>query len=473
MVKRGSHFLFLLGLFLTVESFASPQSQSLTQKGYQSLTKQKYEQALKDLEAATQVDPNDGQALFFQGVTLNRLGKFDQAAQVLDQSKKFGTHPDWNFERGWSHLGLGEWKKALHALKEFDKKNPGRGQAAEFIGRAYFGLGDHKKAEKYLKQALVRDENLKETVNHYLALNSSAKEKKEKPDQKKEEAKKWSINSNLGGVFNTNAINLGNGATRPTDISRQESGLGAVSLTGNYRFDISEESQLSLGHQFLSNLFEVSTRLNMLDNYSFLRFRHAFDKSKVLGITVSNALTLIRTAKFRDQIGLQPVFGWRLKDWLVSELSYAFGYGEYFFPSNANQNRDGHQHTASLGNYFSIPKTKLRLRLGYSHLWNRADGADFDYQTNGLVFAASHPLFWEVRGEFVFAQAWNRYANVNSLTANTRRSDDVSNIFVQFNLPVIGDLNGYLRAGYIRNKSNIGTFNYRSQQGGLGFTMGI
>ena len=214
----------------------------------------------------------------------------------------------------------------------------------------------------------------------------------------------------------------------------------------------------------------MNNRLNFFDNYTFMMFRHTFDSSKILGITLSNDFSIVQTAKFRNQIGFKPVFGWKLTDWLVSELGYGFGFADYFFPSNAAQNRDAHSHNFFLNNYFSVPKTKLRFQLGGSHLLNRAEGGDFDYVGHGLVFAVSETFFKEVTAELLFSQTWNRYSKVNSLTAATRRSDDVSNVFTQFDFPVVSKLKGFLHAGYTRNKSNIGTFNYRSWQGGGGLS---
>ncbi len=459
MLKKIACFFILL---LSFDVFASPTSKKLTEKGYQLLTQHKFEQALQSFQAASKTDPNDGEALFFQGVALNRLGQFAKAAEKLDAAQKFGGHSEWNFERGWAHLGLQEWNPAIHSLKAYDKENPGRGQTSEFIGRAYFGLGDTEKAEKYLNRAVRQNPGLKKTADIYLS-----ELQKEGPQTKK--PKNWNFYSDVSGTYNTNALNLGNGVTRPANISRQESGLATLVLGGGYRFDLSDTNQLSFGNQAFSNIYEVSSRLNLFDNYTFLRFRHALDAKKVFAITFSNDFSIIQTAKFRNQIGVQPIFGWRFTDWLTSEVGYLFNYGKYFFTLNAPQRRTGNVHTALLNNYFSVPDTKLRLSLGYSHVWNRSKGTDFTYQGNNLIFAMTNPLFRKVTGELSFSQAWNRYDNVNSLTAGTRRKDNISNVLAQLNFPVFGKVDGYLRGGYTRNGSNIAVFNYRAYQGSLGF----
>ncbi|MBI5299012.1 MAG: tetratricopeptide repeat protein [Deltaproteobacteria bacterium] len=465
-------FIALLLLLPTTEAVSSDKSKSLVQKGYSFLTKGNFESALKQFELAFKADPNDGTALFFQGVALNRLGKFELSAPKLDRAGlKKGVHPDWNFERGWSYLGLGEWKKAVSLLEVFEKEHPGRGQTLEFIGRAYFGLKNYSKAESYLKKAAKKDPNLKKTTEIYLSRISGTRQAPSATEgPKSEKGKNWKIYSNIGGNYNTNAINLGNGVTRPADISRQESPFASGTLGGSYRFDLSDSSQFSLGNQILANLYEVSGRLHFLDNYSFLQFRHSFDPTKILGITFSNDFSIIQTAKFRDQIGIKPLFGWKLADWLVSEIGYNFGWADYFFPSNANQNRDSYSHTVLMNNIFSVPETKLRFRLGYFHLWNRATGSDFDYGGNTLIFGVSHSFYEDVMGELLFSQAWNRYSKINSLTTGTKRSDDISNVSVQFKVPFIGPIKGFLHANYTRNKSNIAVFNYRAWQGGGGLS---
>ena len=215
MLKNRKFFFVFIALFLlfqTTEAISSDKSKSLVQKGYSFLTKGNFESALKQFELASKADPSDGTAHFFQGVVLNRLGKFELSAQRLDQAGlKKGVHPDWNFERGWSYLGLGEWKKALSLLEAFEKGHPGRGQTLEFIGRAYFGLKNYSKAESYLKKAVKKDSNLKKTADIYLSRISGPKSEK---------GKNWRVYSNIGGNYNTNAINLGNGASSFTESVR-------------------------------------------------------------------------------------------------------------------------------------------------------------------------------------------------------------------------------------------------------------
>jgi len=426
-VKKITVFFSLL-LFAT-NVVASDASKKLTQKGYQQLTKSQFEAALKDFQTASKADPSDGEALFFQGVALNRLGRFSDAGQKLNAAQKLGSHPDWNFEMGLAQYGMGDYQKSEGYFKKARKDNPARKKEADF----------------------------------YLSKMT------DKGDQKTEQPKKWGLYANAAGSYNTNALNLGNGVTRPTNISRQESGLANLVLGGNYRFDLSDSTKLSVGNQAYSDIYEVTSRLNLFDNYTFLQFRHTFDKTKALGISVSNDFTVVQTAKFRNQVNISPVFSWEFADWYIAELGYAFAYGKYFFPSNPAQRRTGFSNSILFNNYFSVPDTKLRFRLGYSHIWNEAKGGDFDYHGNSLIFAVSNPVFWKVTGELFFSQAWNRYSNVNSLTTGTKRSDNISNALLQFNIPVVKHLNGFLRAGYTRNGSNIAVYNYRAWQGTLGF----
>lgn len=165
MFNRGSQ-IFIAGgllavLFFSVPSFSTEKSKALVKKGHTFLVKKNFKKALNPIEAAIRADPNDAEAFFFKGVTLNRLEKGREAALALDQSKTMGyQHSEWLFERGWSHLLASEWKQAIDVLKKFDKQNPGRGQTSEFIARSYMGLKDYKKAKTYLQEAYQRDPRL-------------------------------------------------------------------------------------------------------------------------------------------------------------------------------------------------------------------------------------------------------------------------------------------------------------------------
>ncbi len=156
--------------FLPVLAAASPTSHELIVQGAADLRAERYEEALKRFEAATLADPNDAEAFFFQGAALDRLGRFQDALSGLEKANAMGFKgPALAFDTGWALLRLARWSDAIVQLEYFEKAVPGRGKTSEFIGRAYFGLGQYDKAEAKLKEAIQRDPALKPTALLFLA----------------------------------------------------------------------------------------------------------------------------------------------------------------------------------------------------------------------------------------------------------------------------------------------------------------
>ena len=86
------------------------------QQGIDQLKSHRYEAALAVFHAADGPTPNP-LAVFYEGVTLNRLGRFAAARQRLDHATAMGLrHPELAFESGWSLLGLRRWDEAIGRL---------------------------------------------------------------------------------------------------------------------------------------------------------------------------------------------------------------------------------------------------------------------------------------------------------------------------------------------------------------------
>ena len=145
-------------LTLAVSAQASPQSQRLIGEGRALLTKGNVDGALAKFDAAAKADPNDADALYFQGAALTRLMRHGQALTRLQAAqqkdlKKAGM----DFEVGWALLGTDRFGDAIRRLQAYDRAKPGVGKTSELLGRAHMGLKQYDQAEAYLKEAIRRD----------------------------------------------------------------------------------------------------------------------------------------------------------------------------------------------------------------------------------------------------------------------------------------------------------------------------
>lgn len=145
-------------LTLAVSAQASPQSQRLIGEGRALLTKGNVDGALAKFDAAAKADPNDADALYFQGAALNRLMRHGQALARLQAAQQNGLKKaGMDFEMGWALLGTDRFGDAIRRLQAYDRAKPGVGKTSELLGRAHMGLKQYDQAEAYLKEAIRRD----------------------------------------------------------------------------------------------------------------------------------------------------------------------------------------------------------------------------------------------------------------------------------------------------------------------------
>jgi tetratricopeptide (TPR) repeat protein len=139
-------------------------------RGIDHLTNHQYEPALGLFHSAANEPTPNAFAVFYEGVTLNRVGRFQEALERLDRADAMGVdRPELAFEQGWSLLGQQRWKDAIARLERYERRHPERAKTSELLGRAYVGVWKPEKAEAKLKKAAL-DPALAPGALFYLAV---------------------------------------------------------------------------------------------------------------------------------------------------------------------------------------------------------------------------------------------------------------------------------------------------------------
>ena len=489
----GPWVLCLVVIILPLPAAASPESRSLVIEGIDTLAKREYEAALKKFDKAERADPTDAEAVFFQGVALNRLGRAGQALDRLNKARELGTtHAELPFELGWSLLNMRRFKDAIEELERYEQASPGRGQTSEFLGRAYYAFEQYDKAEALLQDALRRDPDLAPTVRVFLALVAKARGDQgairrqlrslleDSPDsplarhlQERVELaaraaavaeRPFLLTLFAAGGYNDNVIALGKGINLPSDISRQGAAFFQSSLDGSYAKRVGQSDILVVGYRFLSTVYEGLSQFNLIDHYAYADYRHGFHPDLTGTLRVSNEFTQVGGSNFRNQVAVQPSLAWRPVQGHIVELAYSFFAADYFFPTPAVLDRDGTAHSVAVTDFFQIPKIGLQVRAGYFHLWNNANGSDFDFQSDGLLAGLTAALLPRLTADVFYNRTWDRYANLNSLSGTTgfeyARRDNVDRVTAQLTWSVTDWMRAYVRYDYLNDDSNIRFFNF-------------
>lgn len=165
--------------------------------------------------------------------------------------------------------------------------------------------------------------------------------------------------------------------------------------------------------------------------------------------------------------------GWSLvglRRW--PEASYGLAVADYYFPAPSVQDRDGFAHTAAIQQHFMPRGTSLRARVAYFHGWSRAEGADFDSESDGFLVGVSHPLWWKISAEATYSRAWDRADHRNSQADSSgnsvRRRTESDSVGAQLRRPITPWLGVYAGYGFNRADANISFYKFHQHTGSAG-----
>lgn len=493
----SSRYLFAAPLFwallASATAGAAGKPDEKLAKGIAELDGGHYREALQHFNEASQADPADQRPVFYQGATLNRMGKFAPAYALFEYARKKGlSHPDLDFEAGWSLTGMRHCQGALARLAAFEKARPGRGQTQEFMGRCHLALGDLAKAEAAFQEALKRDPKLKPTVSLYLA---ALEKRRGKPEAaaghlrsaiasdtpmgralrqeagpllagrpRAGEEKPWRVGFSAAGGYNDNVIALGNTIPLPPDISRKGSWFTRVAADGAYDFRLSPNDVLTVGYAFLADIYPDLSDADLTDHTGYLNYRHAVDEHWSGALYFSEEFTRIGGDDFRNQAAVRPAVSYRVGPSSSVELSYTRSEAEYLLPHRLPvHDRDGHADGVSLLYLFKAQDLGLWGSVGYAHAWNAADGGDFDFETDSASLRLAKSLPWEVVAEVAYTYSDYRYDNPNSFAGTGfgfARGDQAHGIGAGLSRPIDKQSRVFLRYGRSDANSNIPFYEY-------------
>lgn len=418
-------------------------------------------EALK-LEVAR--NPKDALAWANVGLAQNELGQYVEAEASLRQALALEREWGWlNFNLGVSIFAQDRIEEALRHFRAAVQADPESARAHWMLGHTLLRTGELAAAKDHIRRAAeIEPERYREGA---LAIEARLA-RIEKP---------WRLAFSVGAGYDTNVIALAGGLALPRGISHKRSGFGRFTLDASYDWRPSRDDTITMGYGFLADVYGRVSNFNLLDHLVYVNYRRNFGRDLVGGIRISNEFSLLDEIRFRNQVGVRPALAYRLTEWNLMELAYTFGASDYFVAIPKVRNRDSRSSNIALINYFRVPGTQLQGRLGYFHVWNRADGGDFDFDSNGLLLGLSHPLFWQVTGELLYTRSFDRYPNLNSFAGpagfESRRKDDVDTLTMQLSRPVTELLRTYVRYDFTNDDSKVPFFNYKRHIFSAGFVI--
>jgi tetratricopeptide (TPR) repeat protein len=438
------------------------------------------------------------------------LGRHASALGSLEVAQIGGLDaPRLDYELGWAAVATGRWARAVKSLEKYLAAKPGQAKATEFLGRAYFGLGQLDKAETNLKRAMELDPRLKETVLYHLTFVYQRQAKRSEAQQtadelihgspesrigsnlknaiqraavSRREKKPWSLYTSGSVGQNTNVIAFNESAPRPADITSVESPFVHTAAGGQYSWSLSPVDQITVGgnadYVHYTN-GEISGR-ETFDLGGFATIKHAFFTELVGTFSVSGRQGAVggdralRSVTFRPSVLVQPF------PWIAGELYYSYTESDYPNPTQTPTalDRDARTRTVGVTAFMPIPTTPVRVEIGAAAINTSADGTDYDSSAVQVSARLSSPLVFGIHGELFISRTRTDYKNANSLAPNAaltagfafKRDDNTQVFALKFRRHIWENIEGFFQYQDVRNGSNISTFDYRQTVAQIGAT---
>ena len=495
VVLAASLFLALTA----ASSFANDESDALVVQGLELLQAGELLAATDQFIAAYDADPTDGQAVFFVGVGMNRLGDHVQAIVALQEARSLGYDgPELAFETGWALLALGQYDSAIQQFETYEAMQPGRGKTSEFLARAYLAKGDTQRANALFNEAVARDPALTSSVdfqrsalefadgdpeqaNLYLeniasndpnsALGQYLNEELEQlasaaPQTEAQEQKIWSIIASLAIGHDSNAIALGDAQPLPSGITNDSGSYiqgavsGSVLAFARPGIDQLVVNATLSARRYGDNLSAVdSESWSIGANYQArIRSDVAISLQPFLGGNLSDASTTNRYAGIRGAVQFESfdIF-WEP----YVSVSYT-DYNEVGFIAPADR-RSGPTRVGGVTASWYWDGIDARMTFGGSLASTETKGTNFDNTSLSGFVAISKELANEVFADFSLTMTNTDYQNLDtrSTPVGTFKRADQTRIFTgQLSRQIWENISGYGRFTYLTNNSNITAFTY-------------
>jgi len=482
-------------------SFAASASTEKVKAGAQAIKQGHYEEALKLFESAlvqAADRPERARAHYMIGKTYNRLGKYGLALENLQRSGGILERlDDAQFELGWAYVGLRMFDKAVGPLESYERKEPGRGQTSLFLGRAYLGLGKREEAEKHLREAVRRNPGLAGTAEFYLAQIAYLRGEKEsaaagllglvrehpdspiamRVDELLKEARKepflakpWDLFFSIGAGYEDNVLGKNSDMPRPEGISSESSAVLELALHGRYSWILPNKDLLTAGYRFSADTYEHALNdFNAMYHYGYVKHHRAWNEKVMTGILISNYLTVLGGNAYHNTISVRPSFTFVETDWTWTEVAYRYSDENRMLSTTPTYNLDGYTHSIGLTKFFTIPRLKTNFRIGYFHVWDERDSADFDLRADQVFAGIQHTFPFKITVDLLYMHAFNRYTELSTFAqSQKKRSDDIDYVDLTFTRPLTEHLSVYCKFGYTNDNSNITVFEYSNYRATAG-----
>ena len=469
----------------------------------------KFDEALKELRRALELDPQNTDALYYEGLAYAASNRAGEAQAAWEKAR--GLNPadlDVAFQLGVLYFNRQEYEKAEPSLRQVYGPEPTRPNIGYYLGFIEYRKKNYREALTFLRGNVASDEDFGQLTRFYAGLTLTAlgfprEARAEIEDalrlqpvspltapaqrfgeilQRAADREKFFRGEfRLGVFYDTNVPVVPNRSIDDTvntireDTRRKRSEGQLTSTNLSYKWLKTPDWEGDVSYRFLQTYNDHLARFNTQSHTPTVGINtrgsmpSAFgDLAYIAGLQTTYDFILLGNRRFTERWIANPYLTVVEDPNNLTTMQFRVQAKNFFRDRDfANREvRDAVNYMVGPLHYFLFEEGKHYVKLGYQYDTDKAEGENWIYWGNRLLFGFQYTLPWEdIRFRYDLDAHWRYHKNKHSqlptsATSTVHRTDREATHLVGLSKDFLTDFTVALEYLFDKNKSNIASFKY-------------
>ncbi len=462
----------------------------------------RYAEALKELEQALRLDPDNVNALYYLSLVYITTDRLPEAQAALEKAKALRpTDLDVTFQLGVLYFTQKEYEKAEPLLREVFDEQPRRQNLGYYLGFMAYRKKNYREALRFLRANVPSDANFAQLTKLYTglalgALGFPTEARAEvaeavrldpfsplaSPAQRFSDAlepaarreRRFQGELRVGVFYDTNVTVVPDPSTdivaiRLREIDPESEGE-LISLRLAYSWLRTVDWEATVSYAFLQTFNNRLPDFNVQDHTGTvgLTYRNTIkDMPYFTGIQIAYDFITLGGDTFVQGPIFQPFFTLVENPGNLTTFQFRTRIKDFSQPNiPPEEDRDATNFMVGGTHFFRFEQDRHYVKFGYQYDVDDAEGANWDYYGHRFLVGGQYTLPWgDIRLRYDLDVHLRNYRNKNSLlpvtAPNTTRRDDQEIINL---VSIAKDLSDNVTVSldflFDDNISNLDVFNY-------------
>ena len=470
----------------------------------------KYEAALAELQEALKLEPENVEALFYQGVVFISLKRIPEAQTALEKARSLRPqNNDIAFQLGVLYFNREAYERAEPLLRQVFQSDPKRENLGYYLGFIEYRKKNYRDSLRFFEASVPSDSNFAQLTKFYSGLAISSlgfpREGQAQIDQAlrlqplsplttpaqrfgeilqtaAEKEKFFNGELRMGVYYDTNVPVV---PASSSDIvaqaiqqgqRRQKSEGELASLNLSYAWLRKLDWEGTVSYRFLQTYNNHLTEFNTQDHTPNVGIAYrslVAEMPLIFGSQFSSDFITLGNKRFSQRWILNPYLTLVENQGAVvsnsTTLLFRLQAKDFFNDRDVSRRevRDAINYAIGPIHFLVFEEGRHYLKLGYNFDYDKAEGEDWTYAGNRLLFGGQYTLpWWDVRLRYDLDVHWRSYKYKHSLLPATapdtvKRRDTEPVHFFGVSKDFFTNFTAAIEYLFDNNRSNLDSYTYK------------